>query len=220
MNLTDALLRTATEQIAVRVGALGGLVVDIAPEIGRWLFGATGERTAGLVTEAVEVVTGTADADKAREVLAQDTAAVCQLRIRLAMIAAQQQAEADRATEAQRAADFAELRASITARVDDAADRQLQNSRYGLVGNSVLSKVMRLLKVGAATAEEAQDDRGVEIEGNGISELSAAVEALNDRVDGLLAIAERAVRNASERGDEIDATLAEIRKVRAEMTAS
>ena len=124
MNLTDALTGAAkgaamgavAGPVGAAVGGLGGLVVDIAPEVGRWLFGAAGGKTAGLVAQAVEAATGTADADAAQAVLAQDPAAVSQLRVQLAMIAAQQQAEADRAAEARRAADLAAVQAALVDR--------------------------------------------------------------------------------------------------------
>ena len=50
--------------------------------------------------------------------LAKDPAAVSQLRVQLATIAAQQQAEADRAAEAQRAADLAQFQAALADRKD------------------------------------------------------------------------------------------------------
>jgi hypothetical protein len=125
MNLTDALTSVAkgaasgaaAGPIGAAVGGLGGLVVDIAPEVGRWLFGSTATKTAGLVAKAVEAATGTTDADAAQEMLAQHPGAVSQLRVQLAMIAAQQQAEADRAAEAQRAADLAAVQAAMADRV-------------------------------------------------------------------------------------------------------
>ena len=126
MNLDDALasaakgaaVGAAAGPVGAAVGGLGGLVVDIAPEVGRWLFGAgTGQKTAGLVAQAVEAATGTTDAEAAQAVLAKDPAAVSQLRVQLATIAAQQQAEADRAAEARGAADLAVVQAAL-------ADRQ------------------------------------------------------------------------------------------------
>ncbi|MBV8402201.1 MAG: hypothetical protein JOZ17_26290 [Acetobacteraceae bacterium] len=110
--------------VGAAVGGIGGLVVDIAPEVGRWLFGGSGEKTAGLVAQAVESVTGTRDVDAAQRVLAQDPAAVSQLRVQLATIAAQQQAEADRAAEAQRAADLAAVKAAMEDRSGARAQQQ------------------------------------------------------------------------------------------------
>ena len=70
MNIADTLTSiakgAATGSMAGPIGAaaggLGGLVVDIAPEVGQWLFGKTGERTASLVASAIETVTGTSNA--------------------------------------------------------------------------------------------------------------------------------------------------------------
>lgn len=124
MNIVDAVSGIAkgaaagavAGPVGAALGGLGGLVVDMAPEVGRWLFGSSGEKTAGLVAQAIQTVTGTSDADAAQKVLAQDPAAAAQLRMQLAMIAAQQQAEADRASEAQRAADLAALQAAAADR--------------------------------------------------------------------------------------------------------
>jgi len=124
MNLNDALASAArgaatgaaTGPVGAAVGGLSGVVLDIAPEVGRWLFGRTGEKTAGLVATAVETTTGTNDAEAAQAVLAQDPAAVFKLRMQLAAIAAQQQAETDHAAEVQRAADLAAVQAALTDR--------------------------------------------------------------------------------------------------------
>jgi hypothetical protein len=132
MNLEDALtsaakgaaVGAAAGPVGAAVGGLGGLVVDIAPEIGRWLFGAAGQKTAGLVAQAVQAATGTTDADMAQAVLAKDPAAASQLRVQLATIAAQQQAEADRAAEARRAADLAEVQAALADRKDARSQTQ------------------------------------------------------------------------------------------------
>jgi len=121
MNLTDALASAAKGAaggaalgpLGAAAGGVGGLVVDIAPEVGRWLFGATGEKTAGLVAKAVEAATGTADQDAAQDVLARNPDAVSALRVQLATIAAQQQAEADHAAEARRSADLAAVQAAM-----------------------------------------------------------------------------------------------------------
>ena len=124
MNIADTLtsaakgaaVGAAAGPIGAAVGGLGGLVLDIAPDIGWLLFGGTGEKTAGLVAQAVETVTGTSDAEAAQKVLAQDPDAVSKLRLQLMAIVAQQQTEADRAAEAQRAADLAAIQAAAADR--------------------------------------------------------------------------------------------------------
>ena len=152
MNLKDALdsaaKGAATGAIAGPVGAavggLGGLVVDIAPEVGRWLFGSTGETTANLVAKAVETVTGTSDADAAQDVLAQNPGATAQLRVQLAVIAAQQQAEADRAAESQRGADLAAVQAAMADRTGARSQTQaLAQMRSGIAwAPAVLSGIV------------------------------------------------------------------------------
>jgi hypothetical protein len=125
MNVTDALTSAAkgaaagavAGPVGAAVGGLGGLVLDIAPDVGKWLFGSNGEKAATQVAQAVETVTGTSDADAAQAVLARDPEAVTQLRVQLLTIAAQMQAEANRAAEAQLASELAVLQATIADRV-------------------------------------------------------------------------------------------------------
>jgi hypothetical protein len=149
MNLNDALASAAKGAAAGAAAgpvgaAVGGLVVDIAPEVGRWLFGSTGQRTAGLVAQAVEAATGATDADAAQAVLAKDPAAVSQLRVQLAAIAAQQQAEADRAAAAQRASDLAAVQAALADRQGARSQTQaLAQMRSGIAwAPAVLSGVI------------------------------------------------------------------------------
>jgi hypothetical protein len=105
MNILDTLMNAAkgatagavAGPIGAAVGGLGGLVVDIAPDISKWLFGSGGEKTAGLLAQAVETVTGTKDADAAQKVLEREPEAVLKLQQQIAGIVAQQQAEANRA---------------------------------------------------------------------------------------------------------------------------
>ncbi len=120
MNVTEALTSAAkgaaagaiAGPVGAAVGGIGGLVLDIAPDIGKSLFGSGGEKTAGQVAQAIETVTGTSDADAAQAVLARDPEAVSQLRVQLLTLAAQQQAEADRAAEARWTAELAMLKAN------------------------------------------------------------------------------------------------------------
>jgi hypothetical protein len=127
----------ATDSVAGPVGAvvggLGGLLLDIAPDIGRWLFGGSGGKTASLVAQAVETVTGTSDAEAAQAVLAKDPEAVSQLRLQLMAIVAQQQAEADRAAEAQRAADLAAVQAAA-----DRAGARSQTTMFAQLHGTLL----------------------------------------------------------------------------------
>ncbi len=88
------------------MGALIPLALSLAPEIGRWLFGPAGERTAAAVAQAVQAVAGTADSAAAGAAIARDPAAAAALRIRLAEIAATAEATA-------RTAELEALRASL-----------------------------------------------------------------------------------------------------------
>jgi len=152
MNLNDALASAAkgaatgaaAGPIGAAAGGLGGLVLDLAPEVGRWLFGSTGEKTAGLVAKAVEAATGTTDAEAAQAMLAQNPAAAFQLRVQLATIAAQQQAETDRAAEAQRVADLATVQAASADRAGARSQTQaLAQMRSGIAwAPAVLSGII------------------------------------------------------------------------------
>jgi hypothetical protein len=122
-----AVMGSVAGPVGTAVGGLSGLLVDIAPDVGRWLFGSSGEKTAGMVAQAVETVTGTSDTDAAQAVLAKDPEAVLQLRLQLMQIVAQQQAEADRTAEAQRAADLATFQAAAA----DRTGARAQTTMFG-----------------------------------------------------------------------------------------
>jgi hypothetical protein len=92
------------------MGALIPLALTLAPEIGKWLFGDAGEKTATAVSQAVQTVTGTMDEAAAQAVIERDPQVAAQLRIELAKIAAQQQAEADQAAQAALAAQLADVK--------------------------------------------------------------------------------------------------------------
>lgn len=95
------------------MGALIPLALSVAPEIGRWLFGPTGEKTATAVAQAVTSVTGTPDAGAARSVLTRDPKLAMQLRVELAKLAAQAEEDAranDLATLKQKLADVTDAR--------------------------------------------------------------------------------------------------------------
>jgi FlaG/FlaF family flagellin (archaellin) len=86
------------------MGALIPLAISLAPEIGKWLFGATGEQTAQAVALVVRTVTGTTDDAVAQQVIARDPAVAAQVRVQLAQLAAQrEQAAAQAALDALKA---------------------------------------------------------------------------------------------------------------------
>lgn len=97
------------------MSALIPLALTIAPEIARWLFGDTAEKTVAAVSLAVQTVTGTSDSEAANAVLQRDPAAAGRLRMLLAQIAADQE-------QAARAADLD----VFTAALRDAASARAQ----------------------------------------------------------------------------------------------
>jgi hypothetical protein len=110
------------------MGALIPLALTIAPEIGKWLFGADAEKTTAAVAQVVQTVTGAGDADAAQAVLAPDPATAAQLRLKLEQIAAQQQQENDKASDTARQAQLDELKAHLA---DGANARQQSPSLVG-----------------------------------------------------------------------------------------
>ena len=93
------------------MGALIPLAISLAPEIGRFLFGAAGEKTAAAVARVVQDVTGTSDDAVAEQAISADPKLAAQLRYQLAALAAQQEQESRQA----------ELD-MLTARLRDVAD--------------------------------------------------------------------------------------------------
>ncbi|HET8638262.1 MAG TPA: hypothetical protein VFL96_15535 [Acidobacteriaceae bacterium] len=115
------------------LGGLGGLVLDIAPGIGRWLFGDAGGKTAAAVAGAVQAVTGTSDADAAMAAIGRDPQVMANLRIELARIAAAAEAEANRAAEARQAAALEEFKAQLA----DAANARAQTIALAQAGSKI-----------------------------------------------------------------------------------
>jgi hypothetical protein len=77
--------------------ALVSLAISLAPELGKWLFGSTGERVGSAVAQAVQAVTGTSDPGAAKAVVGRDPQAAENLRIELAKIAAAEEQAARQA---------------------------------------------------------------------------------------------------------------------------
>ena len=86
--------------VGTALGAVGGVVLDLAPEVGRWLFGPDAAPVASAVSAALGAVTGTSDESAQAAVLADPEKAAA-LRIELARIAATQQAAAASASQAE-----------------------------------------------------------------------------------------------------------------------
>ena len=82
------------------------LALSVAPELARWLFGGTAEKTTAAVAAVVQTVTGTTEAGMAQAAVARDPKVAADLRMALARIAAEAEAGA-------RAADLAALQAQL-----------------------------------------------------------------------------------------------------------
>jgi hypothetical protein len=134
MKLEDALAAIARGAgtgmtfgpIGAAAGGVAGLVLNLAPEIGKSLFGDKGGQTAVEVARAVEAVTGTSDAAAAMQKLQAEPATALDLRVKLAQIAAARQAEEDSARNAQLAANIA-----------NTSDARGQTVKLAEVGSSI-----------------------------------------------------------------------------------
>ena len=83
--------------VGTALGAVGGVALDLAPEIGRWMFGTGGEHTVAEVQQAVRSVTGTADTTAQHKAL-EDPQVAADLRVQLAQIAAERAESANQVT--------------------------------------------------------------------------------------------------------------------------
>lgn len=99
--------------IGTALGAVGGIVLDLAPEVGRWLFGSDAEPVVAAVQSAVTKVTGTSEGAAQASVLADPDKAAA-LRVELAKIAAAQEAAAAAATQAVFAAQLSDVAGART----------------------------------------------------------------------------------------------------------
>ena len=79
--------------VGTALGAVGGIVLDLAPEVGRWLFGPEAATTVSAVHAAVSTVTGSPDPDIQAASLA-DPGKAAALRVELARIASERAAAA------------------------------------------------------------------------------------------------------------------------------
>lgn len=102
------------------------LVLNIAPEIAKWLFGDTAETVTAKVADAVSVVTGTTDQAAAMAALESNPQAVSDLRVKLAQIAA----DHDKAAATAASADLA-------ARLFDVANARQQTINLAKAGSGI-----------------------------------------------------------------------------------
>jgi hypothetical protein len=108
------------------MGALIPLALSLAPEIGRFLFGATGEKTAAAVAQVVQSVTGTSDEAVAQQAISSNPQLAAQIRVQLAQLAAQQEQQARQA----------ELD-MLAAQLKDVADARAQTVALAKAGSPV-----------------------------------------------------------------------------------
>lgn len=99
---------SAVPGVGTALGAVGGIALDLAPEIGRWLFGADAAPTVAAVQTAVRVVTGT-DNPSAQAAALADPETAGELRVQLASIAAERAAAVDDAAQARLTAQLADV---------------------------------------------------------------------------------------------------------------
>ena len=111
--------------IGTALGAVGGVVLDLAPEVGRWLFGADAAPTVTAVKAAVEAATGSSEPMTQAEALA-DPEKASALRVELARIAAERAASA--ATTAH---------AALVAHLDDVANARTTTVQLAAAGSGV-----------------------------------------------------------------------------------
>lgn len=90
------------------LGAVGGVALDLAPELGRWLFGPNSTATVKAVEGVVQAVTGTEEPEAQIAALA-NPAVASQLRLELAKIAAQRADCAEKAAQDRLAAQLADV---------------------------------------------------------------------------------------------------------------
>ena len=94
--------------IGTALGAAGGMALDLAPELGQWLFGPGSATTVKAVQTAVQTVTGATDiGDQVQALTNPDLART--LRIQLAGIAAARAASAAKAAQDQLVAQLADV---------------------------------------------------------------------------------------------------------------
>jgi len=94
--------------VGTALGAAGGIALDLAPEIGRWLFGPDSAPVTLAVQQAIHAVTG-ADEPAAQAAALADPDLAGRLRVQLAGIAATHSAAAESAAEARMAAQLADV---------------------------------------------------------------------------------------------------------------
>ena len=127
--------------IGTALGAVGGVVLDLAPEVGRWLFGSDATPVVSAVTAAVGAVTGTTD-EAAQVAALADPAKAATLRVELAKIAAEQETAAASAAQAELIAKLADVAGARAATV------QLAQARSAIAWGAPVVSVVILVTFG------------------------------------------------------------------------
>jgi len=131
--------------IGTALGAVGGIALDLAPEIGRWLFGPDAAPVTVAVQQAIQAVTG-ADEPTAQVIALADPELAGQLRVALAGIAATRAAASDAAAEARMSAQLADV---ANAR---AMTLQLAQSGNAIAWGAPVTSVVVLATFGAVVS--------------------------------------------------------------------
>lgn len=111
--------------IGTVLGAVGGIVLNLAPEVGRWLFGTESGPVVSAVQTAIGDITGTDDPAAQAEVLA-DPAKASALRVELARIAAEREASAATA-----------MQAALLAKLADVAGARAMTVQLAQAGSTI-----------------------------------------------------------------------------------
>lgn len=105
---SGAVAGSAVPGVGTALGAVGGVALDLAPELGRWLFGSNAAPTVAAVQGAVKAVTGT-DQPAAQIAALADPGVASELRVQLANIAADRAAASEQAAQDKLSAQLADV---------------------------------------------------------------------------------------------------------------
>jgi hypothetical protein len=128
----EAITDPTTTDACTKLGVAGGMILEMAPELGRWLFGKQAEAVVGLVQTALERVTGSNDPSVQATLLSNPVAAAA-LRMELARITA---CQADNAAQAQTS--------MLTLPGNEAASSNAQRGEHVASGAALVSIVVLL----------------------------------------------------------------------------
>lgn len=111
--------------VGTALGVVGGIVLDLAPEVGRWLFGVNAGPAIAAVQDAIGVVTGSQD-PSAQAAALMDPEKASALRVELARIAAEQATAAGAISQA-----------TLVARLGDVAGARAATLQLAQVGSGM-----------------------------------------------------------------------------------